>query len=134
MYLLDTDVCSYLMKRSHPGLIERVRTFRPRELKVSVITRYELEYGVMRSGRGNELSRVIEAFLDNVEVLSFDVSAASHAARVRADLAAVGSVIGAYDLLIAGHARSLDATLVTNNIEEFGRVAGLSVENWTAST
>ena len=130
MYLLDTDTCSYLMKRTHPVLIGRVRAFRPGELKVSVVTQYELEYGVRRSGRIEELGLVVAAFLGNLEVLSFDTAAARQAAQVRTDLAASGTMIGSYDLLIAGHALALGATLVTNNAQEFGRVPGLRVENW----
>ena len=76
--------------------------------------------------------RVIEAFLHNVEVLSFDRGAARKAGEIRAELAAAGGMIGAYDLLIAGHARALDATLITNNVAEFSRVRGLSVENWAS--
>jgi len=90
MYLLDTDTCSYLMKRAHTVLIDRVRTFRPGELKVSVVTQYELEYGVHRSGRTEELGLVVAAFLGNVEVLPFDVPAARRAAQIRGDLAASG--------------------------------------------
>ena len=130
MYLLDTDTCSYLMKRTHPVLIDRVRAFRPGELKVSVVTQYELEYGVRRSGRIEDLGLVVAAFLGNVEVLPFDTPAARQAAQIRSDLAVSGAMIGSYDLLTAGHALALRATLVTNNTQEFGRVPGLRVENW----
>lgn len=132
MYVLDTDICSYLMKRSQPALIERVRAFAPRDLKVSVITLFELEYGILRSGRPDPLRRVVRAFLENVEVLIWTESAAREAGTVRAELAAKGSPIGAYDLQIAGHARSLDATLVTNNIREFSRVSGLRLADWVS--
>jgi tRNA(fMet)-specific endonuclease VapC len=73
---------------------------------------------------------VVESFLANVEILPFDFAAARHAATVRAALAASGRLIGQYDILIAGHALSLGATLVTNNVDEFRRVDGLAVENW----
>jgi tRNA(fMet)-specific endonuclease VapC len=129
-YVLDTDICSYLMKRSHPALIERVKTFAARDLKVSVVTLFELEYGILRSERHEHLRRVVRAFLENVEVLDWTAPAASEAGAVRAELAAVGSPIGAYDLLIAGHVRSLNATLVTNNRREFSRVSGLQLTDW----
>ena len=132
-YLLDTDICSYLMKRRLPGLIERVRVFAPGELKVSVITVYELEFGARRSDRYDELSRTIRAFLENVEVLPFGLEAARHAGEIRAELTAAGMVIGAYDLQIAGHARSIEATLVTNNVREFSRVRDLQIENWASN-
>jgi tRNA(fMet)-specific endonuclease VapC len=130
MYILDTDICSYLMKRSQPALIERVKAFAPRDLKISVITLFELEYGIQRSDRRDVLRRVVRAFLENVELLDWSESAAREAGAVRAELAAAGSPIGAYDLQIAGHARSLDATLVTNNAREFSRVSGLRLEDW----
>ena len=130
MHLLDTDISSYVMKRGNPNLIARIRGFARGELKVSTVTVFELEYGARRSPRYSSLIRVIEAFLDNVEVLRFTRDAAREAGEVRAELAAAGSMIGAYDLLIAGHARSLHATLVTNNVAEFSRVRGLSFENW----
>jgi tRNA(fMet)-specific endonuclease VapC len=129
-YLLDTDICSYLMKRSHPALIERVTVFPARELKVSMVTVFELEYGARRSGRYDALLRVIQAFLDNLETLPVDFGAAKEAGAIRAELAAARTTIGAYDLLIAGHARSLGATLVTNNVRELSRVADLAIENW----
>jgi tRNA(fMet)-specific endonuclease VapC len=130
MYVLDTDICSYLMKRSQPALIERVRTFAPRELKISVVTLFELEYGILRSDRQDHLRRVVRAFLENVEILPWTDSAAIEAGAVRAELAAAGSLIGAYDVLIAGHVRSLSATLISNNHQEFSRVRGLQLEDW----
>lgn len=131
-YLLDTDICSYAMQRRSREIIERIRAHRAGELKVSVVTQFELEYGARRSERKNELLAVIESFLANVEILSLDLAAARHAAIVRSQLGAVGTPIGQYDLLIAGHALSIDATLVTNNVDEFHRVDGLRVENWSA--
>jgi tRNA(fMet)-specific endonuclease VapC len=133
MHLLDTDISSYVMKRRNPGLVARIRGFARGELKVSTVTVFELEYGARRSPRYSSLMRVIEAFLDNVEVLSFDRGAAQEAGEIRAELAAAGEMIGAYDLLIAGHARSLEATLITNNVTEFSRVRHLSLENWASA-
>lgn len=132
MFLLDTDICSYLMKRRFPALVEKVRGFAPGELKVSVVTVYELEFGARRSAKQG-IRRIIRAFLDHVEILPLDPSVAREAAEIRAHLAASGSMIGAYDLLIAGHARSLGAVLVTNNVREFSRVEDLRFENWTVA-
>lgn len=131
MFLLDTDVCSYVMKRRIPALVERVRGFDPGELKVSSVTVFELAFGARRSGRFAEIDRIVRAFLANVETLPFDLAAADEAGAVRAELAAIGQPIGAYDLLIAGHARSLGAVLVTHNTRELTRVHGLQVEDWT---
>jgi tRNA(fMet)-specific endonuclease VapC len=130
MHLLDTDISSYAMKRRNPGLIARIRGFARGELKVSTVTVFELEYGARRSPRYSSLVRVIDAFLPNVEVLSFDRDASREAGEIRAELAGAGKMIGAHDLLIAGHARSLEATLVTNNVAEFSRVRDLKLENW----
>lgn len=132
MYLLDTDVCSYAMKRRHLALVERVRGFDPGELKVSSVTVFELAFGAQRSDRSDEIERVVRAFLSNVEVLPFDAAAAEEAGAVRAELVRRGRPIGAYDLLIAGHARSLGAVLITHNIREFARVEGLVIQDWAS--
>jgi len=129
-YLLDTDICSHAMRRASARLKDRLSTHTPGELKVSVVTQFELEYGARRSERANELLTVVESFLANVEILPLDFAAARRAAVVRATLSASGRLIGQYDMLIAGHALSLGATLVTNNVSEFRRVDGLRVENW----
>ena len=83
------------------------------------------------SPRRQQDSEAVEAFLRHVAVLSFPETAAEHYADIRADLGARGRMIGANDLFIAAHARSLDLTLVTNNLREFGRVRKLATENWT---
>lgn len=132
MFVLDTDVCSYAMKRRYASLVGRIQEFAVGQLKVSAVTVYELKHGARRSGRYERLIRVIDAFLDNVEILPFGSSAARHAGDIRADLEARGTPIGAYDLLIAGHARALDATLVTGNLGELSRVDGLRVESWVS--
>jgi len=130
MFLLDTDICSYAMRRASARTVERISAHTVGELKVSAVTQFELEYGARRSARANELMTVVELFLANVEILPFDFAAARRAAGVRAALAASGRPIGQYDILIAGHALSLGATLVTNNVAEFRRVDGLRIENW----
>ncbi len=132
IYLLDTDVSSYIMKRFSPALVERVKNFSLRELKVSVITVFELEFGILRRDRPEPLRRVVQAFLENVEILPWTTTAAFHAGAIRAELADIGKPIGAYDLQIAGHARSLGATLVTHNRKEFSRVSDLRWEDWAA--
>ncbi|MDY7092120.1 MAG: type II toxin-antitoxin system VapC family toxin [Acidobacteriota bacterium] len=129
-FLLDTDTCSFLMKRSSRSLIDKVQQFAPGELKVSTVTVYELEHGLQRRPEAHQLHRVVNAFLHNVEVLPFDAQAARHAGAIRAHLERAGTPIGAYDLLIAGHARSAGATLVSHNLREFQRVPELSIADW----
>jgi tRNA(fMet)-specific endonuclease VapC len=131
-YLLDTDICSYIMKRSHPALLERIRKVPIVEQALSVVTVAELLYGVKLSARQKQAREAFNAFVRHLEVMEWPVEAAEHYADIRADLKRRGEMIGANDLLIAAHARSFKAILVTNNVREYGRVKGLKVENWTA--
>lgn len=130
-FMLDTDTCSYIMKRSHDGLLKRLSRTQVRDVCISVITKSELLFGVEISPRRKQDEAALDAFLRYVEVLGFSDEAASHYAKIRAYLKTRGTMIGANDLFIAAHARSLGLTLVTNNTSEFGRVPHLAVENWT---
>lgn len=130
-YMLDTDTCSYVMKRSSPPLLRRLGHVPVADVCMSVITKSELLYGVEVSPRRSQDLAALAAFLPYVEVLDFPDDAASHYAEIRADLKKRGALIGGNDLLIAAHARSLGLKLVTNNTAEFGRVKGLAIENWT---
>lgn len=130
-YMLDTDTCSYIMKRSNDAVVKRLQRVAVDDVCVSVITKSELLYGVELSPRHDMDETALTAFLSHVEVLDFPDEAAYHYARIRADLKARGTIISAHDLFIAAHARSLGLTLVTNNTREFSRVRGLTIENWT---
>jgi tRNA(fMet)-specific endonuclease VapC len=129
-YMLDTDTCSYIMKRSNQTVVKRLRTVPVADVCISVITKSELLYGVEVSPRQVQDATALQAFLPHVEVLEFPDAAATHYAQIRADLKKSGQIIGANDLFIAAHARSLGLRLVTNNTGEFGRVKGLTLENW----
>jgi tRNA(fMet)-specific endonuclease VapC len=131
-YMLDTDMCSYIMRRSHPRVLARLAKHPVGDVCISVITKCELLFGVEVSPNRRRDEMALEAFLRYVEVLDFPDQAALHYAQIRSDLQARGNIIGANDLFIAAHARSLDITLVTNNTAEFRRVRNLSVENWAA--
>ena len=133
-YMLDTDTCSYIMKRSNDAVLKRLRKVPVNEVCISVVTKSELLFGVEMSPRRHQDESALAAFLAYVEVLDFADSAAVHYATIRADLKRQGAMIGANDLLIAAHARCLGLTLVTNNTREFGRVHNLAIENWTSST
>lgn len=135
MILLDTNVAvAVINKRS--AIIEA--TFRKRllaghEIALSSVVVFELEYGIARSARKKENVRALSRFLDAIGgVVDFDAEDAAAAGVVRASLNAAGTPIGPYDVLIAGQARRRGATLVTANTREFGRIAGLNVEDWTA--
>ncbi len=130
-YMLDTDTCSYIMKRSHPAVLKRLQAIPVTDISISVISKSELLYGVEVSPRRLQDATALKAFLPHVKVLEFPDDAALHYAQIRADLKTRGQMIGANDLLIAAHARSLGLRLVTNNTAEFGRVKGLTLENWT---
>jgi tRNA(fMet)-specific endonuclease VapC len=132
-YILDTDICLYVMRRSNQTVLKRLQEVRVSEVCVSVITKSELRYGVEISPRRQHDETALNAFLAHVEVLDFADEAAAHYAKIRADLKTHGTMIGANDLFIAAHARSLGLTLVTNNTNEFARVPDLSLENWTVS-
>ena len=133
-YMLDTDTCSYVMKRSNPAVLKRVQEVRVSDVCISVITKSELLFGVEMSPRRPQDETALNGFLAYVEVLDFPGEAAAHYAKIRADLKTRGTMIGANDLFIAAHARSLGLTLVTNNTREFGRVHDLMLDNWTVAS
>jgi len=130
-YMLDTDICSYVMKRSHETLLQRLQKVPVSDVCVSVITKSELLYGVEVSPRRQQDQAALTAFLNYVEVLDFPDNASTHYAQIRAQLKRSGKIIGANDLFIAAHARSLGLTLVTHNTQEFRRVHRLAIEDWT---
>lgn len=129
-YMLDTDTCSSIIKRSSQAVLRRLQGVPVANVCMSVITKSELLYGVEVSPRPSQDAAALSGFLPYVEVLAFPDHAANHYAEIRADLKKRGAMIGANDLLIAAHARSLSLTLVTNNTREFARVKGLALENW----
>ncbi|MGD0469253.1 MAG: type II toxin-antitoxin system VapC family toxin [Terriglobales bacterium] len=130
-YMLDTDTCSYIMKRSNDAVLKRLQKVPVNDVCISVITKSELLFGVEVSPRRRQDESALSAFLGYVEVLDFPDTASLHYAKIRASLKTLGTMIGANDLFIAAHARSLGLTLVTNNTREFGRVPKLVIENWT---
>jgi len=130
-YMLDTDTCSYIMKRSNDAVLKRLQKVSVSDVCVSVITKSELLFGVEVSPRRRQDESALSAFLGYVEVLDFPDTASLHYAKIRAHLKTLGTMIGANDLFIAAHARSLGLTLVTNNTREFARVPKLVIENWT---
>ncbi len=130
-YMLDTDICIYVMKNYPTELRERFDRLAS-QLCISSITLGELHFGVEKSVRRTENLQALEQFSSRLEVLAFSVKAAAHFGQVRAELARLGTPIGSYDLLIGAHARSEGVILVTNNVREFERIPGLRLENWAA--
>lgn len=129
-YMLDTDTCSYIVKRSSQPILRRLQNLPLDEVCISVVTKAELLYGVEISPRKKTDGIAVDAFFENVVVLDFPDAAASDYADIRADLKKRGAIIGGNGLLIAAHARCTALTLVTNNEREFKRVKGLTIENW----
>ncbi len=128
-YLLDTNILSHLVRQPQ-GVVAR-RSTRIGEARVctSIIVACELRFGAARRG-SPKLTRQVEAVLAALEILPLEVDADRHYAAIRQALERRGATIGANDLLIAVHARSIGAVCVTDNVAEFRRVAGLRVENW----
>lgn len=130
-YLLDTDISSYIMKRSHEAVLRRLQQVAPTDVWISAISCAELEYGVAVSPRHAQDRLALDTYLRYVEVLDYPGDAAVHYGEIRATLKTSGNMIGAHDLFIASHARALGLILVTNNVRDFSRVPGLLFENWT---
>ena len=131
VYMLDTDISSYIMKQSNQAVLDRLLIVSLDDTCISVITKAELLFGVETSPRRRNDEIALNDFLRSVEVKELPEEAADHYAQIRANLKVRGTPIGGNDLLIAAHARALDLILVTNNVREYSRVPGLNVENWT---
>jgi tRNA(fMet)-specific endonuclease VapC len=130
-YLLDTNTCIAAM-RHHAAVLQRLASVGPADCAISSITTYELYTGIEKCADPAKESAKVNLFLATVSELVFYGPAAREAGRIRALLESQGRMIGAYDVLLAGHARSIGLTIVTANVSEFSRVPGLSWENWQA--
>ena len=129
-YMLDTDTVSFAL-RGQGRVATRLLEHRPSELCISSITLAELHYGAgAETRRSRRLLHLISTFVEPIEVMAFDQSAAGRFGAVAAALARRGAPIGTFDTLIAAHAFSLRLTFVTDNTHHFKRVSGLVIENW----
>lgn len=129
-YLLDTNICIYIIKKQPVKVFHRLKKCSVGDVAVSSITVAELEYGAAKSSKPEQNRNALISFLTPLEIMPFDDLAALHYGDIRTYLEKTGRVIGAMDMLIAAHARSIPLTLVTNNKDEFSRVPDLHVENW----
>jgi tRNA(fMet)-specific endonuclease VapC len=129
-YMLDTNLCIRVLRDRPAGLKSRFND-EAEGLAISTIVLMELLHGAAKSAKPIENRRAVEDFASRLEVLAFDERASQHAADIKIHLERQGLVLGGYDLLIAGHARSQGLAIVTGNIGEFRRVAGLICEEWT---
>src|SRR5712691_3914197 len=129
-YLLDTNACVDYLSGRYSNVIIRIQRSSPDDLRLSSVVVAELRYGADRSAHPKANHSRLDALVEEIESLDFDLAAAAAYGRVRAGLEAAGRPIGPNDLLIAAHAVSRRLTLVTDNVREFRRVKGLKVENW----
>ena len=129
-YMLDTNICIYVIKNKPKKVIIELKRHKPSEICVSAITYAELTHGVEKSMAVEKNRLALALLFSNIEVLNFDIKAAIHYGKIRAYLEKQGTPIGPLDMMIAAHAMSLGYTVVTNNIKEFERVPDLKLENW----
>ena len=130
-FLLDTNICVFLIRNKSEILRDHIRTQPVGELGVSSITECELRFGADKSSDPAKNHAVLERFFLTLPVLALDSGCAGEYGRVRAFLEKKGLSIGSLDTLIAAHALSAGLTVVTNNTREFKRVPGLRVVDWT---
>ena len=129
-YMLDTNMIAYAKNRRPESVLQRLLQHDPSEICISAITMAELEYGVCHSSMPGQNRLALMMFLSGITLLPFGTDAALAYGEIRHRLKIRGNIIGANDLLIAAHARSLGLTLVTHNTREFSRIEGLQLEDW----
>lgn len=128
-YMLDTNICIYAQKKN-PYVLAKIKENWQDGIAISSISLAELEYGVQASSNPQKNTIALMKFLTIVDVLPFDSNAAFEYGKICADLRKKGTPIGNMDMLISAHAKSENLIIVTNNIREFERVDGLTIENW----
>lgn len=133
IYMLDTNICSYIMRKRPVSVLERLQAVvdGQHQIVISVITYYEMLLGTVGRNASPRHAPLVEAFVSRLSaILPWDATAAEYATRIKQDMAARGTPISGNDTMIAGHALAAECVLVTNNMREFSRVAGLRVEDW----
>lgn len=128
--MLDTDTCAFVVRRSSDTLLQRIQAVPVGQQVISVVTYAELMYSVQLSSKKKANQVTGDALVRHLAVLKWTQDAAMHGAEIRADLTTKGSMVGAYDPMIAAHARSLGAVVVKINAKDFAGVKSLKVENW----
>lgn len=128
-YMLDTNFCIATI-RDKPAGVRAAFKLHQAQMCISSVTVMELFYGVEMSAQQQRNLAEVEGFIARLDVLDYDTAAAAHTAQIRAELRKSGIQIGAYDQMIAGHARSRGLVVITNNKKEFQQVVGLRIEDW----
>jgi tRNA(fMet)-specific endonuclease VapC len=129
-YMLDTNICIYIIKKKPEKVFEKFCSLKPGDICISVVTLAELQFGIEKSQNKERNKLALVYFLAPVEIIPFSEKAAVSFGKIRAELEQKGSIIGAYDMMIAAHCMSEGLALVSNNISEFKRIDGLKLENW----
>jgi len=131
-FMLDTNICIYLIKHKPADVVERFRQTDISDISISSITLSELFYGVSKSSKPEQNFIALTQFVAPLEIVPFGAEAPQYYGNLRTRLEKQGTPIGSLDMLIAAHALSLSLTLVTNNEKEFNRVSNLKIENWVS--
>ncbi|WP_321496047.1 type II toxin-antitoxin system VapC family toxin [uncultured Desulfobacter sp.] len=129
-YLIDTNICIYIMNQRPPEVIQKFKNHEIGQIAISSITVSELNYGVAKSQNKKQNAKRLEEFLTPFNILPYDEVASRYYGIIRSELESQGKVIGPLDMLIAAHAISEKLILVTNNEKEFQRIKSLKIENW----
>ena len=130
MYLLDTNICIYIIKKKPANVLKALKTKSKKDIYISSITIAELEHGIAKSQFPEKNKIALIEFLSIFNILPFDDNDAVEFGEIKKELEKKGKIIGPMDLLLAGQAKSKKLILVTNNTKEFERVEGLKIENW----
>jgi len=130
MYLLDTNICIYIINESPKQVVDHIKKLKVHQIKLSAISLAELEYGVSKSRAREKNRKALVHFASAFDIVDFNDEDAEVYGLIRADLEKKGQVIGPYDMQIAAQAITRDYVLVTNNTAEFARIPNIKLENW----
>jgi len=130
MYLLDTNICIYIINKNPRSMVEKIKQYDPSEIKLSSISLAELEYGIAKSRHKEKNRTALIDFVSAFDIIPFTDEDAEIFGIIRADLEKRGQIIGPYDMQIAAQAISRRLILVTNNTAEFSRISKLKLDNW----
>ena len=130
MYLLDTNICIYIINQHPKSVVKKITGINPQEIKISSVSVAELEFGVSKSRQKEKNRAALSSFLSAFDIIPFDARDAEIYGIIRAELEREGNPIDPYDLQIAAQALARNLILVTNNTAEFARIKKLALENW----
>ena len=129
-YMLDTNICIYIIKQKPQKVFDYFNNLKVGQVCISAITFSEMQFGIANSSMPEKNQEALNQFLAPIDILDYPAEASPIYGELRAKLKACGKLIGSHDMLIAAHALCQSLVLVTNNTQEFSRVAGLQYENW----